>query len=223
MLESYWTVFEDGTDEIVEKKSRFIAYIAHATSKEEAMEYVEKLKKTHWDARHHCYAFRIGSESVLERCSDDGEPSGTAGKPMLEVLAGREICDVVAVVVRYFGGTLLGTGGLVRAYTKSMQAGLEASTLIEKKLAYKNTLTCDYGFYGKIQHLAETLEITIVDSQFTDMVTLTLLIPIARKETFVKKLTEASSGSLTLENEEEVYYGMLGKEVIIFDDEKIEL
>lgn len=219
MLESYWTVLEDGMDEIVEKKSRFIAYIAHVTSKEEAMEFVEKLKKTHWDARHHCYAFRIGSQAILERCSDDGEPSGTAGKPMLEVLAGKGLCDVVAVVVRYFGGTLLGTGGLVRAYTKSIQVGLEASTLIEKKLAYQNTLVCDYGFYGKIQHLAESFEVTILDSEFTDMVTLTLLIPIASKQGFIKKLTEASSGSLHLEKEEEVYYGTIGKEVIVFNEE----
>lgn len=217
MLESYRTIFEDGTDEIVEKKSRFIAKIALVESEEEALSFIEKIRKQYWDARHHCYAFRVGTDHLLERCSDDGEPSGTAGRPMLEVLSGQQLYNVVAVVIRYFGGTLLGTGGLVRAYTKSVQAGIEASTVIEKKLACMITFICDYSFYGKIQYIAATENISIVDTQFTDSVTVNLLVPVAKKERIKKKLTEASGGAIHLEEGNQVYYADLDGEVILFD------
>lgn len=217
MLETYRTIFENGTDEIVEKKSRFIARIALVESEGEALTFIEKMKKQYWDARHHCYAFRIGTDQLLERCSDDGEPSGTAGKPMLEVLSGQQLYNVVAVVIRYFGGTLLGTGGLVRAYTKSVQAGIEASTVIEKKLACVVQLICDYSFYGKIQYLAATENISIVDTQFTDNVTVKLLVPVSKKEQIKKKLVEASSGTVHLEEGNQLYYAELDGELILFD------
>lgn len=217
MLETYKTIFEDGTDEIVEKKSRFIAQIALAETEEEALAFIEKMRRQYWDARHHCYAFRIGTEHLLERCSDDGEPSGTAGKPMLEVLAGRQLYNVVAVVIRYFGGTLLGTGGLVRAYTKSVQAGIEASTVIEKRLACMMKLVCDYSFYGKVQYIAAAEQVSLVDTQFTDCVTSNLLVPLAAKDRFKKKLTEVSGGNIDLEEDHEVYYTVLDGEVLIFD------
>jgi uncharacterized YigZ family protein len=218
MIESYWTVFDQGVDEIVEKKSRFIAHIALAETEDEALAFVEKIRKQYWDARHHCYAFRVGTERIMERCSDDGEPSGTAGKPMLEVLSGRGICNVVAVVVRYFGGTLLGTGGLVRAYTKSVQAGLDAAVLVEKKLACYMKLQCDYSFYGKVQYIAESIGVQIADTQFTDVVTILFLVPEGKGNQLRKKLTEASGGSARLEEGERVYYGLVNKELIVFDE-----
>jgi uncharacterized YigZ family protein len=218
MLETYWTVFDQGTDEIVEKKSRFIAHIASAETEEEAQEFIEKIRKQYWDARHHCYAFRIGTERVMERCSDDGEPSGTAGKPMLEVLSTRGICNVVAVVVRYFGGTLLGTGGLVRAYTKSIQAGLDAAVIVEKKLAQYMELQCDYSFYGKLQYLAETIGVRIADADFSDHVTIRLMVPEGRQEQLKKKLTEASGGTVEAEAGKQVYYATVDKELIVFDE-----
>ncbi|MDO4942750.1 MAG: YigZ family protein [Lachnospiraceae bacterium] len=217
MLEKYWTIFDDGTDEIIEKKSRFISYIALAETEEEALKYIEKLKKKYWDARHHCYAFRIGTEHVLERCSDDGEPSGTAGKPMLEVLAGKGLYNVVAVVIRYFGGTLLGTGGLVRAYTKSIQAGIEAAVLVEKQLGYLVDVVCDYSFYGKIQYIAATEGVYMLDTQYTDAVTVQLLVPFEKMGLLRKKLMEASCGAIQLDEGEQTYFGIVEKEVMLFD------
>lgn len=217
MIESYWTVYEAGTDEIVEKKSRFIAHIAHVETEEEAVAFIEKIKKEYWDARHNCSAFRIGTERVVERYSDDGEPGGTAGKPMLEVLAGKKICNVVAVVTRYFGGTLLGTGGLVRAYTKSTQAGLEASTLVHKKLANMMTLKCDYSFLGKVQYIAATEEIHIADTKYADDVTVELLVPVEKIPFLRKKITESSSGSVELEEGKQVYFAIVDGESVIFE------
>ena len=130
MLEQYKTVYQGGTGEIVEKKSRFIATVRPVKTEEEAMLFIEEMKKKYWDARHNCSAWVIGERRESMRCSDDGEPQGTAGKPMLDVLLGEELYNTAVVVTRYFGGTLLGTGGLVRAYSKAVQEGLAASRVI---------------------------------------------------------------------------------------------
>ena len=119
-VKSYKTVYRGGMGEIVEKKSRFIAHVAHVESEEEALAFVEKIKKEYWDARHNCHAFTVGIPHETARCSDDGEPAQTAGKPMLDVLIGQKLKNTVVVVTRYFGGTLLGTGGLVRAYSAAV-------------------------------------------------------------------------------------------------------
>ena len=124
MIETYNTILQEGQDEIVEKKSRFIGYAVPVSSEEEAYAFVEKIRKQHYDARHNCYAFAIGSENTLLRFSDDGEPQGTAGKPILEVITGNAVVNICIVVTRYFGGTLLGTGGLVRAYTEADDTGV---------------------------------------------------------------------------------------------------
>ena len=127
------TVYQGGQGEITEKKSRFIATVKEVASEEEAAAFIAEMKKKRWDARHNCSAFVIGRNQELTRCSDDGEPSQTAGRPMLDVLLREGIYNVAVVVTRYFGGTLLGTGGLVRAYQKSVQEGLSNCVLIEKK------------------------------------------------------------------------------------------
>ena len=136
-------IYEGGSGEIEEKKSRFIANIAPVTTEEEAVAYINAMKKKYWDARHNCSAFIIGRNQELTRCSDDGEPSGTAGRPMLDVLLREGIRDVVVVVTRYFGGTLLGTGGLVRAYQGAVQEGLKNCTIIEKRPGKRDK----YGLY----------------------------------------------------------------------------
>ena len=123
-MEQYKTVLEGGTGEIVEKKSRFIATVRPVKNEEEALAFLEEMRKKYWDARHNCYAYSIGKNREFTRCSDDGEPSGTAGRPMLDVILGEDIYNVAVVVTRYFGGVLLGTGGLVRAYSKAVQEGL---------------------------------------------------------------------------------------------------
>ena len=146
-------VYRGGSGEIVEKKSRFIANIKSVETVEEAQVYIEEMKKKYWDARHNCSAFSVGTEQVTTRCSDDGEPSGTAGKPILEVIRGAGLHNIFVVVTRYFGGTLLGTGGLVRAYTESAREGISHSQIITKIYGFKLNLTTDYTGLGKIQYL----------------------------------------------------------------------
>ena len=130
MLERYKTVYRGKEGEIIEKKSRFIATVRLVETEEEALAFIEEMKKKYWNATHNCFAYVIGERRECVRCSDDGEPSGTAGKPMLDVLLGEELYNTAVVVTRYFGGTLLGTGGLVRAYSKAVQEGLAQSDLI---------------------------------------------------------------------------------------------
>ena len=132
-MEQYKTVLEGGTGEIIEKKSRFIATVRPVRNEEEALAFLEEMRKQYWDARHNCYAYSVGRNREYTRCSDDGEPSGTAGRPMLDVILGEDIYNIAVVVTRYFGGVLLRTGGLVRAYSKAVQEGLSESLLIEKK------------------------------------------------------------------------------------------
>ena len=153
MSQSYQIIYEGGSDEIVEKKSRFIAHVFPVHSEEEAAGHIEQIRKKYWDARHNCHAFVIGPNNEISRCSDDGEPSGTAGRPILEVLQGQEIHDVLVVVTRYFGGTLLGTGGLVRAYSQATQAGLAASRVMTKQPGRKITVGTDYNGIGKLQYI----------------------------------------------------------------------
>ena len=156
MVEEYQALLDGGQGEIVEKKSRFIANVRPVETEEEAVAFIEEMKKKYYDARHNCSAFSVGVEQPTLRCSDDGEPSGTAGKPMLEVIMGANIHNIAVVVTRYFGGTLLGTGGLVRAYTQATQEGIKNSKVIEKKLARQIKLITNYNDIGKIQYLLGT-------------------------------------------------------------------
>lgn len=216
MRKEYKILYSGGTAEIVEKKSRFIADLRPVRTEEEALAFLEETKKKHWDARHNCYAWIIGESGSFKRCSDDGEPSQTAGKPMLDVLEGEGITNVCAVVTRYFGGTLLGTGGLVRAYSGAVQAGLAVSTVLTVKPARKVSVTTDYNGVGKIQYMLGTNQITTLDSQYTDRVVLTVLVPEEDTGWFEKEITELTSGRAGLEYLDEVYYGVLDKEVLLF-------
>ena len=164
MLEQYKTVYEGGESEIVEKKSRFIATVRPVESEEEALKFLEEMKKKYWDARHNCFVYSIGMNREFTRCSDDGEPSGTAGRPMLDVILGEDIYNVAVVVTRYFGGVLLGTGGLVRAYSKAVQEGLAASRVILKKQGISMKITTDYTGVGKIQYI-------VVSQHFSKFIT----------------------------------------------------
>lgn len=213
--ESYKIVYQEGTGEIVEKKSRFIAHVYPIQTEEQALEYIEKLKKEYWDARHNCYAYVLGERQELQRFSDDGEPSGTAGKPILEVLLGEEIHNTLVVVTRYFGGTLLGTGGLVRAYSASTKAGLDNSVITEKCLGKKINIDTDYNGLGKLQYILGEMDIPILDTLYTDKVQLIALIPIGLYEAFQKKFTEATAGKGVWEELSEEYYARIDKEVIL--------
>jgi uncharacterized YigZ family protein len=206
MLKQYKTVYQGREAEIIEKKSRFIATVQPVHNEEEALAFIESIKKKYWNATHNCFAYVIGEQFQVQRCSDDGEPSGTAGKPMLDVLLGEEIHDVVVVVTRYFGGTLLGTGGLVRAYTGATKAGLEASLVITKKHGQKLTIDTDYTGLGKIQYILGQRQIPIVNSIYTDAVELELLIAADEWGKIQAEITEGTNGQAMMDITEECYF-----------------
>lgn len=218
MLEIYKTVLEGGVGEITEKKSRFIATVRPVKSEEEALAFLEETKKKYWDARHNCFVYSVGLNREYTRCSDDGEPSGTAGRPMLDVILGEDIYNVAVVVTRYFGGVLLGTGGLVRAYSKAVQEGLEASRIIEKCHGIALKVTTDYTGIGKIQYIAGERNIPILNSEYTDKVVLELLIPSENVEGVQKAITESTNGRARMEKDRELYFAVLDGEVLTFED-----
>lgn len=197
--QEYKIIYEGGEDEIVEKKSRFIATAVPAESEEEALQFIESMRKKYWDARHNCFAYVIGERNQLQRCSDDGEPQGTAGKPMLDVLLGAEVHNIVVVVTRYFGGTLLGTGGLVRAYSSATQAGLASAKIITKIPGFKLSITTDYTGLGKIQYILGQRGIPILNSEYTENVTLEALIPAGELDSVRAEVTEGTNGKAVQE------------------------
>lgn len=204
--ENFILLTKGATAEIVEKKSRFIATVRPVSSEEEAVAFIEEMKKKYYDARHNCSAFVIGSKAQLTRSSDDGEPSGTAGRPMLEVLLGSEIRNIAAVVTRYFGGTLLGTGGLVRAYSGVLKKALEECETARQHFGVKLKIKTDYNGVGKIQYLLASKNISISDSVYGADVELTVIVPIEEYERLCKDLTEATSARAGLEEVERLYY-----------------
>lgn len=208
-------IHDSGTGEIVEKKSRFICSIYPVGSEAQANEYIEKIKKQYWDARHNCYAYVIGDNNEIARYSDDGEPQGTAGKPMLDILINEGIHYGLAIVTRYFGGTLLGTGGLIRAYQQSVKEGLKAASIIEKKCGREFAITTDYNGISKIQFMAASNDVKILDSEYTDVVVMKALVPEEMVETFTKKITEATAGRVNIDIGDNVFYGIVDKNIII--------
>lgn len=216
MEDGYLVVYEGGTGEIIEKKSRFIANVWPAESEEEALAFIEKIKKKYWDARHNCYAYVIGEKQQLQRFSDDGEPSQTAGKPMLDVLAASGVRDAVVVVTRYFGGTLLGTGGLVRAYSAAAKAGLENSVVLKKQKGIVLKIHTDYNGLGKLQYLAGKENLEILDSEYGQQVLLSILVPANRLEAFKKAVTELTGGKAGMETKEEMCFAKNGRELVVF-------
>ena len=206
MDENYRIVFTGGSGEIVEKKSRFIATVSPVESEEEALAFIEKTRKQYWDARHNCFAYVIGDHQELMRFSDDGEPQGTAGKPMLDVLLGEELHNTAVVVTRYFGGTLLGTGGLVRAYSGAVQEGLRSCVLAEKRKGLQLSIGPDYSGIGKVQYLLGQRGIRILSSEYTEQVVLTVLVPLEQKRELLDALTEGTNGKARLTPGDECRY-----------------
>lgn len=215
MEETVKIVYEGGQGEVVEKKSRFLADVAAVDSEEAAAAFVESIRKKYWDARHHCSAYVLGERSEISRCSDDGEPSGTAGRPILDVLLGAGVRNACIVVTRYFGGTLLGTGGLVRAYGRAAREGLAASIVLERIEGRRLRLTCDYNSLGKIQYLAGNRGLQALESEYADAVSLTYLLPAADAERFTAEITDATSGRAGIEELGEQRYAVLDRELIL--------
>lgn len=204
--EQYIMLSKGAQAELVEKKSRFIATIRPVSSEEEAAAFIEEMKKKYYDARHNCSAFVIGSKGELTRSSDDGEPSGTAGRPMLEVLTGSGIRNIAVVVTRYFGGVLLGTGGLVRAYSGAVKMALEQCGTITRRYGVQMLIKTDYNGVGKIQYLLGSKDVVIQDSVYAADVQMTVLVPIGEYDRLCKELVEATNGRVGLEEVEKLYY-----------------
>ena len=209
-------VYKGGQGEITEKKSRFIATVRPVESEDEAVSFINEMKKKYWDARHNCSAFVIGKRQELTRCSDDGEPAGTAGRPMLDVLLKENIHNAAVVVTRYFGGVLLGTGGLVRAYQQATKAGLSASEIIEKKEGAVLFIRTDYTGIGRLQYLLAQEKITVMDTAYEADVLVKAVIPENDKKRIEKTIIEQTNGTAKLEWSDEVTFAEYDGEVLLF-------
>ncbi|MFZ2637440.1 MAG: YigZ family protein [Agathobacter rectalis] len=209
-------VYKGGQGEITEKKSRFIATVRPVESEDEAVSFINETKKKYWDARHNCSAFVIGKRQELTRCSDDGEPAGTAGRPMLDVLLKENIHNAAVVVKRYFGGVLLGTGGLVRAYQQATKAGLSASEIIEKKEGAVLFIRTDYTGIGRLQYLFAQEKITVMDTAYEADVLVKAVIPENDKKRIEKTIIEQTNGTAKLEWGDEVTFAEYDGEVLLF-------
>ena len=214
-MKRHKVIYNSGEGEIVEKKSRFIATVRAVESEEEAVAFIDEMKKKYWNATHNCSAYVLGLNNEVMRCSDDGEPAQTAGRPMLDVLIGSEVRNVCVVVTRYFGGTLLGTGGLVRAYSKAVQEGLANCDIIEKIPAERIEIECDYTLIGKLQYLTATEGITVLDTVYTDKVVMTIMVPLEDTERIINKITEAVNAKAVITKTGQMYFALLGKEVLL--------
>ncbi len=215
MSDSYKIVYKGGEGEIVEKKSRFIAYVKPVDTEEEANDFIESIKKKNWDARHNCSAVVIGENNEFSRCSDDGEPASTAGKPMLEVLINEGIHNAAVVVTRYFGGVLLGTGGLVRAYQGAVKEGLAASVIVEKQKGAKYKITTDYNGIGKLQYIIASLNIFTINTEYTENVDIEVMVNSSMEKEFVDKVVEGTNGKVKISRIEEMSYVIVDNQVVI--------
>ncbi len=217
MAEKIFEIIEEGTSEVVRKKSRFLGYICNVRSEEEALGMVESKRKEHYQARHTCYAYCISADTAalpndLLRSSDDGEPAQTAGKQIADVLINRGLTNALCIVTRYFGGVLLGTGGLSAAYRDAALAAIDASVLAERQLGKKCTIVSDYNDYGKIDYLLRQKEIPVTGSDFGANVTISALCP--EGVPLESMITDAVSGRARFAEGEDVIYAFADGKLI---------
>lgn len=205
-VDSFRVLLEGGEGEYEEKRSRFIATVRPCGTEEEAAAFIEEMRKKYWDARHNCSAYVLGQQVMLTRCSDDGEPSGTAGRPMLEALLGSGIRNAAVVVTRYFGGVLLGTGGLVRAYTRAVQEGLKACTVGRMRYGAELQVLTDYNGVGKILYLLGSMGLEPASSEYTDKVTLRIVVPAEDEVPFRRSVADATGGRAVIEKLRGTFY-----------------
>lgn len=199
-------ILERTQAEIVEKKSRFIANIAPVNSEEEAIEFIEGIRKKYYDARHNCYAYIIGENGEKKKCSDDGEPQRSAGMPMMDVLENQGYFNIVAVVTRYFGGTLLGVGGLIRVYQGAVIKALTLSKIGEIHIGVRVKYKMGYDFYGKVKYIAESENAVIEDTSFDDKVTISLIFEDKENERLQKKIMEETNANVSKVFSEKIRY-----------------
>lgn len=201
---NYFTISEAASDSFIEKKSEFIGYIAPVKTNDEAVAFINQIKAMHRKARHNVYAY-ILREDNISRYSDDGEPQGTAGVPVLEVLQKRGLTDVCVVVTRYFGGILLGGGGLLRAYSHAASIACDAAHIMDMRLCHRLTIKTDYNLYGKINYILPNFDVITVNSDFADAVTLEILVMSEKLEALRKELTEVTNNSAEVTDLGELY------------------
>lgn len=197
-MKKFITIKENSYDEFVEKKSTFITHLVRVTSEEEAREFIQKMKKKHYDATHVCSCYVVGDNNEITRANDDGEPSGTAGAPMLDVLVKNEIKNVCATVIRYFGGTKLGTGGLVRAYGGGVINALKNATLVERKDALEIRLELDYSLNGKIEYEIEKTNFIVNNLEYTDKIIYTIYVMEEDYESFQNWIANLTNGQFKI-------------------------
>ena len=204
-LLEHMTLFRNGTGVYEEKKSKFIGEAYRIGSEEEALSILEETRKRYYDARHHCYAYVLGLKEDTVKCSDDGEPQKTAGVPILNVIRGAGLTDVLVVVTRYFGGTLLGTGGLQRAYTKAASLAVADGGVLKRSPAALFRISASYTDFGKIRYYLSESGLGVSDETFTDEVRCSVSVPLAMESGFVKKLQDLTAGKARQERLGEIY------------------
>ncbi|MGO4109195.1 YigZ family protein [Paenibacillus sp. YAF4_2] len=206
MLERFSTVREYNSEEIVIKKSRFIGYAKPVETEEEAVAFIDEIKRLHRSATHNCSAYVVGGRDQHQKASDDGEPSGTAGKPILEVIKHKGLKNVAVVVTRYFGGIMLGAGGLVRAYTDGAVAGIEAAGEIVKVLHREVFVDVDYTWYGKLENELHGRGTRLGGTEFMDRVIVKCLPVVSEADAFIAWMTDLTQGQAVITEGEELYY-----------------
>ena len=217
-MSKYLICYEGGEGKLIAKKSEFLANVFSVHSEEDVASSLEKIRKQYWDANHHCYAYIIGNDGPggdIKKFSDDGEPSQTAGKPMMDVLENECIHDCLVVVTRYFGGTLLGTGGLVRAYQGAAKDGLAHSVICERIEGKILSYTLDYDFYGRIQRMAESGALYIKSTDFSDKVNIRIVVDKSQSKNIIDKVEEMSAAKAILNDTEDVHYILINDKVEI--------
>lgn len=205
MLPSYKTVKGFAEHEIIIQKSRFIAHISRAESEEEALAFIQEIKKAHWNATHNCSAYLIGEHDLIQKANDDGEPSGTAGVPILEVLKKKQLKDTVAVVTRYFGGIKLGAGGLIRAYGKSASEGINAAGIVTRKLMKILSVKVEYTWLGKLENELRESVYSIKDIHYLENVEFEVFVEEAGINLFSEWITELTNGQGLIDEGELLY------------------
>ena len=209
-MKNYKTILGEAVAEYTEKRSRFIATVRHCDSEEEALAFIEEMRSKYWDARHNVYAYSVECGRMC-RFSDDGEPHGTAGKPMLDCIQGSGITNIAVVVTRYFGGILLGTGGLVRAYSKATQDVLSSAEVYLMLPGTVCELGCEYSDLTLVQKLIESCDGEIENTEYTDKITISFILKDEFCDDFKEKLRETFSARLNMEEKDKILLPFLKK------------
>lgn len=205
MLSNYFTVKKEGSTEIIIKKSRFIGYVRRVETEEEAQSFIQSIKKKHHDATHNCSAYMIGEHDQIQKANDDGEPSGTAGIPMLEVLKKKHLKDTAVVVTRYFGGIKLGAGGLIRAYGGTTSQAIEATGVVERQLMQGYSITIDYPLLGQLENALRNSEHILQTINYLENVELIVYIRDGQEESFTNWIIDLTSDQATIKETDKAY------------------